>query len=158
MGDDLQRARENADRIGRRGEELVDSHFRIQREEGRIASYRWVSRENAISPYDFEAYDGIESTLVEVKTTEGSFDNPIHVSFNELLQMRESTRYDLYRVFDVGIIRAKLRVSRNMSSFAGNVLDVLEQLPEGVRPDSVSVSPRVIAFEDPIVIDIPEDE
>ena len=108
--------------------------------------------------YDFTVIDKTNKRYVCAKSTEGSFDNPFHISSNELLQMREAVAYDLYRVYEITKTNAKLRIARNMKPFAGSVLAIMEQLREGVRPDSVSVLPSVLNFEDFLLLEIPDDE
>lgn len=156
--DTLRRARENADRVGRQGEEFVNRYLDDQRTRGHIHNFRWIADENAVSPYDFEIDSPIGVILVDVKTTEGEFANPLHISFNELLQMREATNYDLYRVYEVIDGIAKLRIAHSLRVFAEGILTILEQLPNGVRPDSVSVSPEVLQFEPAVEIRILRDD
>lgn len=154
----LRRARENAGRIGRYGEEFVYYHFAAQKTNQQIVDFRWIADENAIAPYDFEVSTENELVLVDVKSTEGSFDNPIHISYNELLQMREAGSYDLYRVYEVGNTFAKLRIARGMKEFAEVILPILEQLPNGVRSDSISVSPDIPNFGSPLNLHMPISE
>jgi hypothetical protein len=45
-----------------------------------------------------------------------------------------------------------------LREFAVEVLEVLESLPEGVRADSVSVSPRILPFQNPITIYLTSEE
>ena len=124
-----------------------------------MASYdQFVLDTDEPSGYDFTAKDETGERYICVKSTEGSFDNPIHISYNELLQMREATNYDLYRVYEVVDLRARLRIVHNMKGFAEKALTVLEQLPNGVRPDSISVSPGVLDFESPLSLELPDDE
>jgi hypothetical protein len=154
----LRQARENASRIGRRGEELVRGYLSQQKASGLITDFRWLADENAISPYDFEIITDSGKRFLEVKATEGSFDNPIHVSYNELLQMREATPYDLYRVYGVQETQAKLRIARDTRALSERVLTILEQMPDGVRSDSISVTPSVLNFDEPITIELAIEE
>ena len=108
--------------------------------------------------YDLIAIDEADNRYVCVKSTEGGFNNPLHISYNELRQMRDTESYDLYRIYDVIEMRAKLRIARDMKSFAQTVLAVLEQLPDGIRSDSISIEPDVLNFEGPIDVEIPNDE
>ena len=100
--------------------------------------------------YDFATIEKTGKCHICVKSTEGSFDTPIHISYNELLQMREAKSYDLYRVYEVGDTSAKLRIARGMRAFAEATLTSLEQLPNGVSSGSVSVSPDILDFERPL--------
>ena len=49
----FRRAREQADEIGRLGEELVAIHLSHQTELGIVSSFEWVSETNAVAPMDF---------------------------------------------------------------------------------------------------------
>ncbi len=95
----LDQARKTAQTVGRIGEELVYTYLESKKNSGQILDFEWVADENAISPYDFsiQELDG-STTLVDVKTTKTDFNNRIHISYNELLQTQESSRYDIYRV------------------------------------------------------------
>jgi hypothetical protein len=155
----LRQARENASRVGRTGEEFVYSYLSNLQHEGRIEEFEWVSDDNAVSPYDFRVRIDGETVLIEVKATENAFQTPVHVSYNELLQMRDpSERYDLYRVYEISGPIAQVRVAENLREFAINVLDVLERLPEGIRSDSVSVSPEVLPFQNSFPIYLAAEE
>ncbi len=143
----LKQARENASRTGRTGEEIINSYLIQLKERGEIDDFTWVSDDNAISPHDFKVQKSDNTIFVEVKSTAGEFGNTLHISFNELLQMREPLRYDLYRVYEITETGAQLRIKPDMRQFAENILLILEQLPQGVRPDSISVDPEILNFE-----------
>lgn len=87
----LAKARAGAEANGRAGEELVNMYLQRAQVEGRIQSFTWVSEENAISPWDFEMceLDGT-TVMIEVKSTGGGFDRPIHISHNEVLAAAEA--------------------------------------------------------------------
>lgn len=154
----LRQARENAGRIGRRGEEFVNVYFTLQKLQGKIQDFGWTSSENAIAPYDFEISIGLGRVYVDVKSTEGEFESTIHISFNELLQMRDSEMYDLYRVYQIEEKSAKLRIAQNLKEFARATLTVLETLPSGVRTDSISVVPEILGFGESILLEVTEGE
>lgn len=144
----LRRARENANRIGRIGEEFVNSYLSQKKDSGDVYDFVWTADENAISPYDFQIELDEGPVFIDVKSTMGAFNNQLHISYNELLFMRQSNIYQLYRVYEIEEQRAKLQISTNMHDFAEATLEILEQLPEGVRPDSISVSPHILVFSD----------
>lgn len=154
----LQQARENASQTGRTGEEVLNAYFGQQKQLGKIKDFEWVSNANAISPFDFTVWEEGAVINVEAKTTSGSFENTLHISFNELLQMREAEHYHLYRVYEVTDTASYLKIARNMKQFAEEILAVLDKLPSGVRPDSISVDPRVLTFEPPVHIEVPNED
>jgi hypothetical protein len=108
--------------------------------------------------YDFVTREENSIRYICVKSTEGSFDSPVHISYSELLMMREAVLYDLYRVYNVSEMSTSLRIARGMKQFAETALAALEQLPDDVRSDSISVLPEILNFEDPLDIEILYDE
>lgn len=144
----LQNARMNAEAIGREGEELVDSWLRGRKRAGEIRDHTWESSINAVAPYDFTVIENSgESFRLDVKSTTGSFEKPIHVSMAEIQEMAsDSGRYDLYRVFSLDGTGASLRIVTDMAAFASTLLRVFAGLPDGVTPDGVSINPATLHF------------
>jgi len=154
----LEQARKNAQRMGRLGEELVSLYLEQQVNLEEILDFQWESDENAIAPYDFQISDlNDDLVFVDVKATKGSFSNPIHISYNELLKMQESKRYHIYRVYDVTDTSAHLRVSENLNKFAAQIVEVFNNLPAKVQPDGISFPPTELFFYETIDIMIPDE-
>lgn len=149
--DEMERARRLAQETGRAGEELVSEYLLRQKANGTIQDFTWVSDANAVAPYDFliTLVDGQE-IAVDVKTTRGEFNRAIHISAAELLEMHEDRRYDLYRVFEMIDDGAQLRIAEDVGSLAGPIIEMFQQLPPGVRVDSVSVDTSTITFGPPV--------
>jgi hypothetical protein len=158
--DTLLQVRENAEKVGREGEELLNALFDTLKETGEINGYEWTADENAVSPYDFEVVGADNTTArLDVKSTRGSFGRKLHISIAELHEMAESDyRYDIYRVYELRNGTAKLRIARDLAPFAAEVLAVFSSLPDGVMPDSVSLEPDTIDFEEEQIINLPDDE
>lgn len=157
---DLERARQNATAIGQIGEEFVNAHLERLRGQGLIAEVEWASTDNAISPYDFKVRqpDG-RTVLVEVKSTRGEFERKFHISISELERMSQGPeRYDIYRTFELSDYVAKLRIAEDVRQTARGILDLFEQLPDGVTADSVSVSPQILSFGREIDLSMTDDE
>jgi hypothetical protein len=143
----LERARHNADRIGQLGEQFVHHHMTILRNRGDVEDFEWVSRANAGSAFDFWIRRDGERVLLDAKSTETDFDNTVHVSLGELRQMSNGVeRYDIYRVFEMNDATAKLRVAEDVRDWASAIIDVLDELPEGVIADNISVPPSTLHF------------
>jgi len=144
--EDLQTARDNATRHGRSGEEIVASYLQSRKDNGEIQDFEWVSRINAISPYDFRVTDNNGSVIyIDAKSTVDVFDRAIHISLNELYQMNsEQGRYDIYRVYEMGENTARIAIATNLRNFAANVLKAFSNLPDGVSADGISVRPSKI--------------
>lgn len=153
---ELERARQRAADIGRAGEELIDGYFAAELASGRIESHEWASDDNAISPFDFWLkLSGRDRSKVEVKSTTGDFNQAIHISISELIEMQSSTeRYDLYRVYALDEQTARLRIAENLKAIAEQVLRHLHALPVGVTADGISVRPDSLTFGPEIIIDL----
>jgi len=155
----LEQARKNAQKIGREGEEYVCQYLENLKKSEQIEDYTWESDENAIAPYDFQIKKSDDSVIfVDVKSTKGNFNNRMHISFNELLKMREVGQYNIYRIFNMDENKSDLRISENLSTFASEIIQILEQLPAGIQADGISLSPDRLNFGDLIEIELIEDD
>lgn len=146
--DELATAKEKAARIGSCGEELVSQYLGRLLDNEEIADFTWVSRENAVAPYDFEVreLDGSVYRL-DVKSTTGKFETKLHISGAELSTMADDMiGYKLFRVYELSEEHAKLRIMPQMSDYAKRVLKTLSTLPRGISVDSVSCDPRTLDF------------
>ena len=158
--EELKAARQKADEIGKAGEELIAAYFEDCLDNQAINDYEWVSRQNAVAPYDFKLLDtsGVTS-LLDVKSTSKDFTAPLHISVAEIIVMANAPeRYDLYRVYSLNEKGGKLRIARDMRGFAKSLIDVLGALPAGVQVDGISVDPARIKFEKEEYLAFPEDE
>lgn len=146
--EEFAQAKRNAEQTGIMGEELVNSFLESRYDEGLIGGYKWDADENPISPFDFSILDGETVVLkIDAKSTTGSFENKIHVSMSELLEMcDQDVPYDIYRIYDTMSSRPKLRISENVRTFASEIINSLEKLPNGVSIDSVSIKPSELVF------------
>ncbi len=141
------------------GEELLNDYFALEQEAGRIHDYEWIANENAISPFDFwlQTSKDDERRKIEVKSTTSDFNQIMHISMNELLEMRDSTEpYELYRIYSIDEHTAKMRTAKNAREFAQGIISALEKLPKGVTADGISVKPDSIRFGPEIIIKLPE--
>ncbi|GAX35436.1 protein NO VEIN domain-containing protein [Nodularia sp. NIES-3585] len=156
---DLKKAKETAEINGRRGEEFVNVHLASQKELGKIRDYKWESNENPVSVYDFSLtlLDGSQ-VLIDVKSTGKGFKLPFHISLGELNCMANAQRYDIYRVFGMSQDCAKMRITECVQKFASGILEIFQELPEGISPDSVSVEPSALVFTEEIEIYVNDDE
>ena len=155
----MRAAAEKADDTGWAGECFVNAYFSALKKADRVRSFEWISSDNAIAPYDFHVnFDSNASSFVEVKSTAGDFNRPIHISASELTAMRDNrSPHDIYRVFEIEESVAKLRIAERVNNFAHDVLTVFAKLPDGVTPDSVSVDPSILTFGSPIELQLPDE-
>jgi hypothetical protein len=94
---------------------------------GVVRDVEWVSDTNAVAPYDFlvTLATGQEVAL-DVKSTAGEFERPLHISATELSEMAcQTRRYDIYRVFGIVRNRARLRIAENVGGFGAAVRQYL---------------------------------
>lgn len=152
---EFRKAKKAAEMIGRQGEEMLDKHFHHLKEKDEIMDYEWVADENAVAPFDFRLITSPEKTLlIDAKTTAGPFDNPLHISLSELREMKlNSHEYRIVRLYEVKEGFARMRISSPMREFAEEVIAHFDALPAGVWPDSISVAPETISFDDEKVLD-----
>jgi hypothetical protein len=145
---DLAKAKAKAELNGRSGEALVNAYLAAKLGAGEINAYAWISRDNAVAPFDFEIVDSDgQKILVDAKATSGSFEQAIHISLAEIIEAAGMIPYRLYRVFDINEDGGKLRVSENLNSFAVNLKGLHEaHLPQGVRVDSFSVATSTLSW------------
>lgn len=160
--EELDRAKAKAGQIGQLGEAFVNSFLLTLKVGGKLDSFRWVSDVNAVAPYDFEIATADERVVkVDVKTTKGRFENPIHISYGELIEMsKPDQQYDLYRVFEIdeGSQVAHMRIAKDLEPLAETILKAIEQLPDGISPDGFSVNPANLEFGDTIDLVMIEDD
>jgi len=145
--EELQRARRIAEEIGRTGEEFVLQHLMRLKAAGAILDFTWTADTNAVAPYDFLIFmPDRQEIAIDVKSTSGEFERPIHVSGAELIEMTAGRRYDIYRVYELSDTSALLRISERVGDLAAPILTGFNQLPGGVRVDSVSVDIAALRF------------
>lgn len=147
--EELVEAKTNADRIGDIGEELVDTYFRSLKERGEILDYSWVSRENAIAPFDFTVTENDGKTRrLDVKSTKKGFDTLFYLSMAELYAMKEDIPYDIFRIYNLDLDgkTASLRILQDAGRYAAEILSALESLPYDIHVDNLSGLPSNFAF------------
>ncbi len=145
--DELQQIKIAASEIGIAGEEYINFYLDRLLKKGEIKSFQWVSKENAISQYDFCILNGGQKTLIDVKSTQGCFDNLIHISYGELKRMAfGQEKYDIYRVYGLNDGIAKLKISESLKSFASDIFEIFKGLPDGIIPEGISVPTSLLIF------------
>lgn len=114
---ELQKAKANAEEVGRLGEELLDHHYAVATDP-EISRHAWTSSTNAIAPYDFllELRDG-SHRHVDAKSTGGPFRNGIHLSIGEIRHATSSgVPYNLCRLFEVTGAGARFRIATDVAT------------------------------------------
>jgi hypothetical protein len=146
--DDFNASREAAARTGRTGEALLKAYFDSAASH-EVESYKWVSQVNAISPYDFKLVTkNGGSRYADAKSTSGPFEAPVYLSTAELKCAVESAMaYDIYRLYEVNGMSAKLRVARNIRDRLRPVAEMLAKFPGGVKVNALSFKPDFFGFD-----------
>lgn len=153
----LAAAKAAAEKNGREGEALAWVHLTRMKDDGAWSSIEWSSRTNAVSPFDFRAFDAAGNpVLIDAKSTTGEFGRVMHMSAAELAAAADGGRYDLWRVYAIDPDSARLRIAEGIGSTAKSILDALS-LPAGVTLDSVSIEPASLSWGEEIVIERPDD-
>lgn len=155
---DLKAAKASAERTGEIGEELLDVYLGSGGDP-QIEGHKWVSRENAISPYDFLVnLAGGEVRHVDAKSTSGKFEAPLYLSTAEIRHaLGSDAPYDICRLYGVKETGAKMRIARDIKARLVPLQAALDALPKGVRVDSLAFDPGFFEFE-AVVIDIDDGE
>lgn len=153
---DFEKARCAAQKTGCRGEIMVDGHLRQLQDSGEIDGYEWVSKANAISPFDFRVQRADEWERLEVKSTREGFGRAYYLSAGELeAACDDSVTYRIARVYDLtsegARMSARMRMSRPLRDYAKAIraaFDDLPDLPEGVRIDTLKIDPTDDLFDE----------
>jgi hypothetical protein len=153
--EDFLKAKEKAEFNGLKGEEFINDYLEKQKANLKITEFVWQSNINPVWPYDFSVDDKI---LIDVKTTDGDFSRDIYISNNELIQMSQAERYDLYRVYKIDNTTAKLRICEDLKPFADSIAAAFSNLPAGVKSNGISLSPALLSFTEEIDLEFTSDE
>ncbi|AET65211.1 tetratricopeptide repeat protein [Methanothrix harundinacea] len=142
-------------KIGNLGEKYVNNYLTQLERNGSIKRFCWVSDQHATSPFDFYVInDNLDVILIDIKSTNNHFNNKFYLSSNELEQIASSEyEYRIYRIYEMSDSTAKLRISEDIRDFIKSVFELLNRLPEGVRPENISISPSVLTFQSEIIIE-----
>lgn len=148
----LKAAREALERLGSKGEEIVDDYLKAQKSAGALRSYRWVSRTSADAPFDFEVtLPNGRKKRVEVKTTGGNYRQRFRLSYAQVKEMAKGGDFEIWRVSDVTPRGATLRVSLAVRRQARRILEICEDLGN-VRAAVFVVPPTEFDFGPPVAI------
>lgn len=152
---DVKRRLLDATDTGRLGEELFNMWLRVENIEA-----EWVSDEFAYAPLDFIVQApwvaNWDECPVDVKSTRVPNNCRFHLSRNELIYAAANPAYVVARWSGLSSKNALLGLYAGVSDFAANILTVLEQLPEGVKVDSVEVDTVTLVrlFEQQVDLDL----
>lgn len=108
---DLEKAKRNIAKIGKKGEELVNDYLERLKSLNEIETFEWLnkSRESGL-PYDFILN---QEHYIDVKSTRFDFSQNIVFSNQEvgfINQLESNFTYFVYRVFDITETNANLKI------------------------------------------------
>ncbi len=152
----LAAAKASAEKNGRDGEALAWIHLNKMQASGAASSIEWMSKTNAVSPFDFSATIAGKSVRIDAKSTNGEFERPVHMSLTELRTAAEGERYDLWRIYRLDEDGARLRIAEDISATAKKILAGIS-LPSGVAVDGVSIDPVILKWGGEVVVERPDE-
>lgn len=114
--------------------------------------FEWVSQTHARSSFDYEVFvakwtAGMSHMFIEVKTTRGPFERPVHMSISELRFAASVENYRIARIYDVDGKPAKLKMLAGVQVVAASIIESLGTLPAGVVAESMQIDPGVFEIE-----------
>ncbi len=131
-------------------------HLRSLRMVGEISDFEWTSETRPLAPYDFRVYANGIWRKWEVKTTSGPFNREYYLSQGELREMAHGEEpYRVARVYQASRDGGRMRVSCDLNSFGGSVVNALMGLPTGVTPNGVTISPYTSLFFEEVPLTVP---
>ena len=147
---DLRRQLLAAEETGQLGEELFGNWLATKGHSE--DDFEWTSQTHARSPFDYEVHTAkwIENTphvFIDVKTTRGPFDRPVHMSIAELRFAEVTANYRIARLYDIAGAKPRVRILTGVQPFAKSIIASLDALPAGVIADSVQIKPEVFVVE-----------
>ncbi|HYO64588.1 MAG TPA: hypothetical protein VEU33_00790 [Archangium sp.] len=147
---DLQRQLRAAEETGQRGEELFRDWLTTK---GHTEEdFEWVALTHARSAFDYEVHAArwlaeTPHLFIDVKTTRGPFDRPVHMSIAELRFAAATANYRIARMYEIDSGAPKLRILTGVQPVAAQVITSLNALPSGIIADSVQINPGVFGIE-----------
>lgn len=156
--EELRRQLLTAGETGQRGEALfADWLTSTGHEEG---DFEWVALKYARSAFDFEVkaarwISDAPRVFVDVKTSRGAFDSPIHMSIAQIRFAVATPAYRIARIHDFGGATPKVTLLNGVDVVASSVLKELGNMPEGVVVESLQLPPKLFQVE--YVADLPSE-
>ncbi len=133
---DIKRAEKIFEKLGRSGEELIDSYLSTKMTNGEIENFTWFNRDGESGlPYDFSIQEAGDITYIDVKTTSSTFNQPIVFSLQELSFIANTpNKYCVYRIYNCNDAIKKLKICGNYQSYALKILESILQLDKNISP------------------------
>lgn len=139
-----------AEETGQKGEELFGEWLAAT--DHQDDDFEWVSQTHARAAFDYEVFRAKwlstrPHVFVDVKTTSGPYERPIHMSISELRFAASAENYRIARVYEIGSRQKRLRILRNVDMVARSVIAALGSLPAGAVADSIQLDPAMFEIE-----------
>lgn len=148
--EDLRRQLLAAEETGERGEDFF-GRWLAATGHGED-EFEWVARTQVRSEFDYEVRSarwipGAPRVLVDVKTTRGPFEQPLHLGLGELRRAASVENCRIARVYGLGASQPRLRILSGVSRVAGSLIAALGSLPAGAVADSIQLEPGMFEIE-----------
>ncbi|WP_455577702.1 protein NO VEIN domain-containing protein [Anaerosinus sp.] len=153
---DIEKANETNKKIGREGEEFVNSYFEKLYKSGQLISYTWYNQERESGfPYDFSIQDNNNNVIyLDVKTTGYDFTQKMIFSSQEIDYIATTrNQYCIYRVYKSNNEKYSIRICDDCKSLSVNInqytrvySDELEGLQVGFRGSKLAIDPTIGAL------------
>jgi len=140
---------------GHLGERLVNA-FLGDRHAASGSAYKWMWPDHAAHPFDFEVLDasGQPELVIDAKSTTSVWTVDFYMSRGELtFAATSAVPYFIYRLSEVGQTGAWLRISDDIRSMAGRIVQALGVAsPSGTKVITVTISPLEsgLTWSDPL--------
>ncbi|MCP3136920.1 protein NO VEIN domain-containing protein [Pyxidicoccus xibeiensis] len=148
--EDLRRRILDAEETSQRGEDLFGMWL-VATGHGED-DFDWVAQTHVRSAFDYEVraarwVDGVPHVFVDVKTTRGPCERPLHMSIGELRFAASVDNYRIARVYELGGSPTKLRILSGVKVVAERIIAGLDSLPAGATADSIQIDPGMFDTE-----------
>ncbi len=158
---DIIKAQNLFQKIGRKGEEIVNEHLNRLVHSREIQSFQWMNKNSESGyPFDFEIQPTVGSTIYsDAKATSYRFEQKMIFSSQELQFINENRNYMVHRVFNINDI-PQLRVCNNIANITDNFMNNYRHFNDAIRQDDIfvnsmkiSVPPtnRILNFYDAVI-------
>ncbi|HIP13081.1 MAG TPA: DUF3883 domain-containing protein [Arcobacter sp.] len=159
---DIEKAQKLFQKIGKKGEELVNEHLAKLKVANQIKNFIWVNKSNESGfPYDFEITNNSNQLIYsDAKSTSYKFEQKIIFSFQELKFIQQNNNYLIHRVYGLNET-PKLRICNNIETISHDFVNELNTFSTKVKQTGlnlnsmkVSINPnyKTLKFENEIIL------
>jgi hypothetical protein len=144
----LDKKNSDASRVGLAGETLFDEWLASKPLFNRkvVFEHEWLASHNAVSPYDFKiVFEDESEVCVELKTTEGEYNNNFYISSSELRKM-VSGDVSIVRMYNLNGSKASFKICSDTRTNASEILEKCEFKNNLVSAQNFKIDPEYFNF------------